>query len=391
MRSTQLLFLALLFMPQFALSQWVQKPTGYGNELTTLHFRSETLGYSSGNLAGVFRTEDGGETWKRVHEDGFVDIDFYDNIHAFGASIVGRSMAWSVFSGERWFYIDPPESNSLKAVSAASQQTAYFAGTGGVLWKTIERKKAVQVLETGTYKTILDVEFPTFTTGFFVTSNGVVQRTLDEGETWDTVANYPDQYFSKLHFLNDSTGFVTGMMGMILKTTDQGDSWINIGPQVDVLFKAIDFYDADHGLAAGLNGEAYYTNDGGKIWRGQDTWVKVSLNDVKMLTTNSAVIVGEKGLVLKNADIIGSTGVPSPILGPPVAMYPNPTLDRLHLETEGVIEEIEIFTGTGQSVMAFKSLTTSDYEMDVSQFLPGVYYLKVHSKNAQSLHRFVKN
>ncbi len=69
-------------------------------------------------------------------------------------------------------------------------------------------------------------------------------------------------------------------------------------------------------------------------------------------------------------------------------VYPNPVNDKLYIETEAKIEEINIYTLTG--IVVF-SETNCDNAIEVSNLSSGVYFVKVRTENGEVVKRIAKN
>lgn len=66
--------------------------------------------------------------------------------------------------------------------------------------------------------------------------------------------------------------------------------------------------------------------------------------------------------------------------------YPNPTTDKLHLETTSKIVKSSVYTSNGTFLESF---TSQDYS--VNHLNPGVYLLKIETEAGQRTLRFIKN
>lgn len=68
-------------------------------------------------------------------------------------------------------------------------------------------------------------------------------------------------------------------------------------------------------------------------------------------------------------------------------IYPNPTDDRLYIETEENIHEINIYNINGQRV----NESTSQRVIDVEGLKSGIYFIKIETDNGDIVRRFLKN
>lgn len=70
-------------------------------------------------------------------------------------------------------------------------------------------------------------------------------------------------------------------------------------------------------------------------------------------------------------------------------LYPNPTENRLFIETEHEIEEIVIYDVYGRKCQQANE-TTSQQVLDVADLNAGIYFVKVVTDNNEIVKRFVK-
>jgi plastocyanin len=68
-----------------------------------------------------------------------------------------------------------------------------------------------------------------------------------------------------------------------------------------------------------------------------------------------------------------------------IAMYPNPTSEKIYFETDLLIESIIVYNSNG-ALVAFEK----DNQMDVASFAPGLYVVKVNTGDGVWTDRFIK-
>ncbi|HMG16360.1 MAG TPA: T9SS type A sorting domain-containing protein, partial [Saprospiraceae bacterium] len=69
-------------------------------------------------------------------------------------------------------------------------------------------------------------------------------------------------------------------------------------------------------------------------------------------------------------------------------LYPNPTQDILHVQSNENIESLEVYTIMGQQTIANQLYTDN---VDISRLNPGMYFLKIKSEfNSPVIKSFVK-
>lgn len=70
-----------------------------------------------------------------------------------------------------------------------------------------------------------------------------------------------------------------------------------------------------------------------------------------------------------------------------VNLYPNPVSNLLHLNTELVIDKIEVLDYTGKQIQLIRNISN---QIDVAEWISGTYYLRIYSDEQQYIHRFIK-
>lgn len=96
-------------------------------------------------------------------------------------------------------------------------------------------------------------------------------------------------------------------------------------------------------------------------------------------------------LLYKNQIILGLDGYEHIDLGTAktVEVYPNPAENTVFVEGED-INKVEIFNTIGQRLNSVETTSSTRVKIDVSNYHPAVYILKIHSGNGLATQRFVK-
>jgi photosystem II stability/assembly factor-like uncharacterized protein len=390
-------------LPNFLNAQtegWKQISIDTKMEFDGIYFFNELDGMIGGGGGNTYTTTDGGETWNRTSSQGFRDYDFYDDTYGFGASIVAQSMGYSSSGGDSWTRITPPTSNSLWAVAATGKSSAYFSGTGGVLWKTENAGASVKVLNTGSFDLITDIHFFDDETGILVFQLEGILKTTNGGLSISKVyANSSEKVtFTEMHFINDSVGFVLGYDlnngSFVLKTTDKGDSWVKIKVSEDSEYLyGIDFYNEQYGLVVGNKGDIYYTNNGGETWNRQlGDKDSTDLTDVHMFSESSAIIIGDDGMVLLNNSIkiINSVEETAALN---FRVFPNPTTSSFTVQSKDVISGLQLMDCNGRVLMVVdaKGIKGEEMHIDIAKLDRGVYFLVATKKSKKMVTKVIKN
>ena len=69
-----------------------------------------------------------------------------------------------------------------------------------------------------------------------------------------------------------------------------------------------------------------------------------------------------------------------------LAVYPNPTTDRLNIETDEEMLRIDVYDYTGRCVAVYENQT----KIDLSRLAAGLYTLRVTLPDRIEVHRVVK-
>ncbi|MBV7439822.1 fibronectin type III domain-containing protein [Weeksellaceae bacterium TAE3-ERU29] len=196
---------------------------------TGLYFVNEKIGYSIGggpnsNSGDIFKTTDGGKSWKRLSV--FIDE---------GISSV--------------FFID----ENTGFISGGFNQNKLIKTTdGGNTWKQIYNQK------------FKHLQFLNEKIGYGI-HNGNLYKTIDGGNTWSISLDVENKDIVAFDFINENNGYSVGDEGLIYKTTDRGADWIQLkGPYEN--YTKISFYSENVGYIADEDGKLYKTENGGLNW-----------------------------------------------------------------------------------------------------------------------------
>lgn len=209
------------------------QPAPYG----LIHFFSRDTGIvTAGEYQGwIFKTYDGGSTWKWVHgvnvgSNYIRSLDFVNNqvgYHVVGAQSFAHSR--TVDGGETWQVVN--QYSNVSKVEFIDAATGY-GWTFKDLYKTIDSGKTWTLLSTEGFD-IKSIHFTSLKNGFMVGDMGLAKKTTDSGKTWTTmqfpgpVQQYADHVTIK--FYDEKTGFLSSENGFILKTSDSGKTWVYSG------------------------------------------------------------------------------------------------------------------------------------------------------------------
>jgi len=228
-----------------------------------------------GGAALIYRTNDGGKSWKstQLRAARLIDAFFIDEKKGW---IVGetRTFLKTTDGGENWDLI------SSERARAGEMRYNYNA-----IW------------------------FNTPKSGWIVGAYGIILHTEDGGESWkrasveDVISDLNDVFF-----LNEKEGWIVGQDGVILHTSDGGKNWklMSVPNEVsDYGLRAVHFVTSSRGWVVGDSGLILETRDGGESWVKVKSLTNSVLTDVSGYRDEktgkiACYAVGEWGIVLKS-------------------------------------------------------------------------------------------
>lgn len=225
-------------------------------------FISPTTGFFvEASTGGIYRTDDGGRTWKQVHKCAA-------KVQVGG---VYRNVACN-----------------LRSISFVSPQVGFAVGAGG-------------------YGVVF------------------VIRTDDGGATWSnayvgTEVGHTDESHFKQHvaFVNENTGFVVlSRAEKLLATGDGGKTWdqLPVAAEGSVKF-------ADPNVGWIIEDRSFiYTTDGGKRWTSRPIRFPAYVNAFTVPKSNRGYVVGDHGMVFRYSVVKDTyksvNSIDAPATGPP--------------------------------------------------------------------------
>lgn len=205
--------------------------------LTAVWLHDERLGWAVGHDETILRTEDGGETWERVHfapeaERPLLDVWFADAnrgiaVGAYGAFLVTAD------GGRNWEERRIGEDDyHLNAIAAAPDGTLYLAAEAGHLYRSTDGGAAWTALTSpyaGSFYGVLPLaDGAVLAFGL----RGHLFRSTDRGTTWTAV---PTGTVATLNSSVELTGgrvAIAGLAGVVL-TSDDGGRTVTAAEQAD--------------------------------------------------------------------------------------------------------------------------------------------------------------
>lgn len=320
----------------------------------SVSFLDENTGWIVGDAGDIFKTSDGGKTWKLVYRD--------ENIWLFDAYPIDTNIIWavgmhgsypyqaaivnSVDGGLNWITTYTGNNAQFRSVKFIDALNGFIVGgswpnggidsammrtiDGGVTWDStyILKDRIIASVDSSVtpwdtvYKNLRvelnDLDFGGNSSGCIVGTNTTIHVTSDGGFSWtrtdsiaDSSVSYTVTFDGDLRFINlygvdmvdDSHGWAVGSFSTILKTTDGGITWQRqyVDSTVFSSFRSVSFLDRNNGIAVGDGGKAVITADGGSNWEDisfKSKDANVALEDVCYLAAGKYLAVGEDMLII---------------------------------------------------------------------------------------------
>lgn len=237
--------------------------TGYGEGFYSVHSPNGVDVWGVGKAGNVFRSLDGGITWRNVSQ-GSAD---YRSVYTLGTHVwvVGSGGAYrhSADNGETWTSGILNGGVTLNSLAFTDASTGWAAGIGGTMLHTTDGGATWQPQTSGTGETINKLAFVDANTGFAVGNNGVLLRTTNGGLSWAAVTG-PSWNADILSVAARGTMLVVvGRDGMTSVSADGGGQWTSKNYKTD---SSVDVYDVSIRSA----GEVVYVGGGGFIAKAVD-------------------------------------------------------------------------------------------------------------------------
>lgn len=205
------------------------------NDVRALDFVNANVGWLVTDEPGIYRTDDGGETWTPEEVEG-ADVWQVNDLLMMSptaglacGSIFGRHRA-TVFDYDagpgRWQHTISRDDGELNALGGARMDSAVTAGTldaggyvgyrrdGSADWSNVQPLSSVQAISCrGRPRAWAACDL------------GRIFHTSDGGETWQEQETPIYDRFVGIHFTSRDEGIAVSESGLTVRTVDGGDTW----------------------------------------------------------------------------------------------------------------------------------------------------------------------
>lgn len=231
---------------------WQQRPVPTRTALTSVFFINDQLGWAAGHDAVILKTEDGGTSWRMVHQDRADQRPILD----------------------LWF---------------RNESVGYAVGAYGLFLSTADGG------ETWTARSFEAAET--------LVGEDVQEEDAGADEWYESEASWPmDFHLNHLRASPAGRLFIAGEAGHVFRSDDGGDTWSDLLPPYEgSLFGTLPLGQGVV-LAYGLRGHLLVSEDAGVNWSFAETGTEATLNDAIQLADGRIVVVGLAGTLLVSDD-----------------------------------------------------------------------------------------
>lgn len=331
-------------------SSWVTLNSGQTVNLKGIAFSNSKTGYVAGELGTVLKTADGGVNWTKLNSTVSTTLSkvAISTLDSRIINIVGESATAirSVNTGTSFSKISlgttTPGALTDLAFKPASAQIFAVGPNGNLISSTNSGSSYLQRL-LGIRNNLTGTDFKTDRFGFisgergelYVTSNaavtlirrpipeaikitsidfwntgfgyvsgesGKMYRTGNTGTSWVAVPAQTSQTINGFYLFAPSVAYIAGNTGYIARSFDSGMTWdSNVQTNTSENLRDVTFFDFQVGFAMGDNGQISWSN-GGNVWENLPKLTTENLNALAKVDSSTAIIVGNKGVILKSED-----------------------------------------------------------------------------------------
>lgn len=253
---------------------------GMGDDLFSVSFADQRIGWACGRWGVVLHTRDGGHTWtpQASGTDATLSsIQFIDERHGWAAGARGTILR-TVDGGKTWTLQKSPVPYFLMGLCFVDARQGWIVTEKTTILHTTDGGVTWQVQFSGQDYILKAVSFSDAQSGWAVGEYGYIFHTENGGRTWtkqagsfaisDTTGEIEGGTFLfKVRAVDDRTAWAVGMDSHILATVDGGRTWNKFTPNGPGAQLFCLYADASGEVLAGGKGAFLASLDSGATWQ----------------------------------------------------------------------------------------------------------------------------
>ncbi len=249
---------------------WTKQDIGTTENINEIYFRNDDNGYL---VAGkkLFITKNAGRNWQetkiykasdfRGGSPEFLSIRFADKKRGIvigsvlnkDERVIDSLVMRTEDGGETWKRIIVPSKKELYHLDFAGNSKCWIVGDDGLVLASNNGGETFQTQRSGTALDLYNVDFRDENEGYIVGSKGTILRTENGGINWESIKTIYPMTFMRVDFADDKNGVIVGYEGTILRSTDKGKTWTKqVSGTNERLFGL--YFTKKYGWAVGANG-----------------------------------------------------------------------------------------------------------------------------------------
>ena len=252
---------------------WTRFPLDTSEDINEIYFRNDDNGYL---VAGrvMFITRDAGKTWRqtKLFEAGdikrgtpeFLSIRFAGKKVGLAIGsiwqrigkedvVVDSLVMRTDDGGDTWRRVNVPSKVELYHLDFTDTSHAWIAGDKGLILASLDGGLTWHAQTSGVARALFNVDFRDDNNGYAVGGGGTILRTENGGAAWEKVNNPYTETLMRVDFADDKNGWIVGYGGSVLRSSDKGRTWIRQSTTTKDRIYGL-FMSKKYGWAVGANG-----------------------------------------------------------------------------------------------------------------------------------------
>lgn len=252
---------------------WTPYQLNTTEDINEIYFRNDDNGYL---VAGrkMFVTRDKGRSWQetRIYRSSdfgtgrpeFLSIRFSDKKRGYViGSVLKKSGDEEVVvdsllmrtedGGETWRRLNVPTKTELFHLDFDGNSHGWIVGDEGIILHTTDEGNTWRKQTSGTVNTLYNIDFRDKTDGYAVGKGGTILRTENGGASWERVESNFRETLMRVDFADDKNGWIVGYGGNILRSADRGKTWVRQESNTRARLFGL-YMDKKYGWAVGASG-----------------------------------------------------------------------------------------------------------------------------------------
>jgi photosystem II stability/assembly factor-like uncharacterized protein len=276
---------------------WTQAQVPASVTLTGVHFPTPESGWAVGHDGLILHSGDGGHSWQK-QLDG----------HQLNEQIISTAERIVENFRQKVEALQAGEAADEGVDEATEEDAGFLLEDAEFMLEEAEfmLEGALDDVEAGPVRPLLDVWFRNPMEGFVAGSYGMLLHTTDGGQNWelvsDRIGNAQAFHLNQIVAAPDGVLFIAGESGFVYRSMDGGESWETLQPGYEGSFYGIVIAPVGAGeyelLAYGLRGNLFASMDKGDSWSELDSGTTITLTTGTALADGSVVLAGQAGLIL---------------------------------------------------------------------------------------------